>query len=147
MAEWVYAKLKSNSGESLAETLVAVLVIALASVMLASMIGAATKIAKRSEDTASRFYDAANRLEQYVPGSDTIPGSALGDNSGIQPINVESGSVAFKIDLNAGLTKVENGSKPSDGTSSLQLSITVEGIKGASVDFRDNTILSYGSDK
>ncbi len=148
MRNRIYTKLKSRSGESLAETLVAVLVIALGSVMLASMVGAATKIATKSENTAARFYDASNRLEEYIPGSDDVPPSKLKASSGLTPIEVDGGNIAFKIDLNIGFVKIQNGTKiPGEGVGSLNLPVKVDDIKGAAFEFNSDTILSYGSDK
>lgn len=46
---WLRKKLRRSSGETLAETLVAVLIVALASVTLAAMIGSATRLNIRAK--------------------------------------------------------------------------------------------------
>lgn len=56
-------KLQSRIGESLAETLVAVLVIALALTMLAGMITATANMVTRSKETMNTYYEANAKLE------------------------------------------------------------------------------------
>lgn len=56
-------KLQSRIGESLAETLVAVLVIALALTMLAGMITATANMVTRSKETMNTYYEANTKLE------------------------------------------------------------------------------------
>ena len=50
-------KLRSNSGESISETLVALLISALALVMLAGAISAASRIVTSSRNKLSTYYD------------------------------------------------------------------------------------------
>lgn len=57
-------KLRSKAGESLAETLVAVLVIALALTMLAGMITSTANIVKASEDKMDDYYKISQELER-----------------------------------------------------------------------------------
>jgi len=59
-------KLKSCAGESLAETLMAVLVIALALTMLAGMITATTNIVTKSRDKMTKYYEENARLEKMT---------------------------------------------------------------------------------
>lgn len=67
-------KLKSRSGETIAETLVALLIAALALVMLAGAIQAGTHIIDRSRDTFSDYY-AQNehlvKMDASGSGTDT----------------------------------------------------------------------------
>ena len=56
-------KLSSRAGESIAEALIAVLVIAVALTMLASMISATTNMVKTSEKKMDEYYTASAALE------------------------------------------------------------------------------------
>lgn len=62
-------KLRSQAGESIAETLVAVLVIAVALTMLAAMITATANMVKKSEKKMDEYYTANTALET-LNGSD-----------------------------------------------------------------------------
>jgi hypothetical protein len=62
MRQWIKHKLHSKAGESIGETLIAVLISALALLILAGAIGAATRIMTRSNAAVKEHYDAdANR--------------------------------------------------------------------------------------
>lgn len=63
-------KLKSRSGESIAETLLAVLVAALALTMLAGMITAAVSMVKKSEEKMDDYYRESWKLEQIEEAGD-----------------------------------------------------------------------------
>lgn len=58
MKQWIKHKLHSKAGESIGETLIAVLISALALVILAGAIGAATRIITRSNAAVKTHYDA-----------------------------------------------------------------------------------------
>ena len=83
-------KLSSNAGESIAETLVALLISALALVMLAGSIYAASNMVTKSREQLKKYYRAneimvtsgdANSLDYVskLTPKVTIGGSALGD--------------------------------------------------------------------
>jgi len=55
-------KLRQSRGESIAETLVALLIAAVALVMLASMITSSTRLIERSENDLNAYYTANNAL-------------------------------------------------------------------------------------
>ena len=59
----VRKKLHNCTGESIAETLVAVLIIALALTILAGMITTTTRLVKTSEDKLNSYYEANVPLE------------------------------------------------------------------------------------
>ncbi len=65
-------KLKSRSGESIAETLVAVLIAALALMMLAGAINASSNMITKSKNLLNTYYTANNNL-----ASETSAGSDL----------------------------------------------------------------------
>lgn len=56
------AKLRSQSGETIAETLIALLISAFALVMLAGSIGTAARIITQSEDKMQEYYQEYNKL-------------------------------------------------------------------------------------
>jgi len=62
----VMKKLHNRKGESLAETLVAVLVIALALTMLAGMITATANMVNKSKSKMNEYYTENARLEQMT---------------------------------------------------------------------------------
>lgn len=66
-------KLRSAAGETLAETLVAVLIIAVALTMLAGMITATNSMIQRSKRTMNQYYTENVKLESF-------DGAAAGKN-------------------------------------------------------------------
>ena len=68
MKTLVIDKLKGNSGESIAETLVAVLIAAFALLMLAGTINTASNLITKSQNTLNEYYEANNNLEQRKNG-------------------------------------------------------------------------------
>ncbi|MCR5294087.1 MAG: hypothetical protein K6E30_02775 [Lachnospiraceae bacterium] len=58
-------KLKSSSGESIVEVLVALLISALALTMLAGMVTASQRIITRSEQVLKAYYSSENALEKF----------------------------------------------------------------------------------
>ncbi|MDD3277258.1 MAG: hypothetical protein PHG16_00030 [Lachnospiraceae bacterium] len=85
-------KLRSRKGESLSETLVGVLISAIALLLLASMVMAATRIVSNSEAHMTKFYEGMNKIEsQSDPSSGTLTITQLlgGGNTKID-INIYS---------------------------------------------------------
>ena len=62
MMTTIKKKLKSNTGESIAETLVAVLIAAFALLMLAGTINTASSLITKSQDTLDEYYRANNAM-------------------------------------------------------------------------------------
>lgn len=81
-------KLCSQAGESIAETLVAVLVIAVALTMLASMISATVSMVKTSEAKMDDYYKANAALET-LDADDPLTISIKG-NADVESISVVS---------------------------------------------------------
>ena len=73
-------KLHSRAGETIAETLIALLISALALVMLAGAIGTASKIITRSEIQMQAYYQANNVLAEPTGSPATINVGAGGSN-------------------------------------------------------------------
>lgn len=63
-------KLKSTSGESIAETLVAVLISAFALLMLAGTVNTSSNLITRSQDSLGNYYEANNGLTVRESGSE-----------------------------------------------------------------------------
>lgn len=84
-------KLHSNRGESLSETLIAMLIVALGSILLVSMVIAARNIIQRSDEAYDAYISTNNALagreaastatsaefEQYGSSSQTVLGSGV----------------------------------------------------------------------
>lgn len=74
MVERIKGKLRSCSGESIAETLVALLISALALLMLAGAVTASTRVITRSNDVIGDYYKGNRNLEEH---SSSVPGSPI----------------------------------------------------------------------
>ena len=74
MQNRVRAKLGSNAGESLTETLVAVLIVSLASILLVTMVQASRRVVTRSGSAYSDYISEHNDL--------AVEGSSQGSGSG-----------------------------------------------------------------
>ena len=91
-------KLRSQSGESLAETLIAVLVIALAMTILAGMIGAAGNIVKTSEARMNEYYESNVKLETFSEEGDTATVNIMASGEAASTTgNIESVTVEYVI--------------------------------------------------
>ena len=66
MKKLVWKKLKGQSGETLTETLVALLIAALALTMLAGMISSTTRIVTQSKATMKTYYEENNQVAKQV---------------------------------------------------------------------------------
>ncbi len=64
-------KLKSSSGESIAETLVAVLISAFALMMLAGTINTATRLITNSQDKLGKYYSSNNLLAEETESEES----------------------------------------------------------------------------
>jgi len=68
-------KRPSKAGETLTETLCAVLVTGLAVALLAAMISAASRLDRRTAQTAAELYGSVSRAED--PASETVGGGTV----------------------------------------------------------------------
>lgn len=84
----IWNKLRSTAGESLAETLLAVLVIAVAAIVLATMISSTASMIKRSEAKMDEYYKQNEILETFPDG---------GVTSGTISISVSDTSDTYSI--------------------------------------------------
>ncbi len=93
MLEKLRNKLNSHSGESISETLVALLIAALAMVMLAGAIGAASTIILGSRKKMKDYYDSNAGIvsmssSETASGTITITDDSTSGKITITPINV-----------------------------------------------------------
>lgn len=88
-------KLGSSSGESISETLVALLISALALVMLAGVIAASSRIVTRSRESMSTYYDNCNEMVRMSAGSGSSTGSGRVAISGDGLASAVNGKVTY----------------------------------------------------
>lgn len=88
----IVSRLKSSRGETLAETLVAVLISALSLVILAGMITAATRLITKSRDSVRSYVESENALAD--PASAGTEGTVIirMNSSEIKPYDGSSGT-------------------------------------------------------
>lgn len=72
MKQWMKRKIHSKAGESIGETLIALLISALALVMLAGAIGSAARIITRSNAAVKSHYDADAARAKSADVSSTL---------------------------------------------------------------------------
>lgn len=77
------SKLRSERGESLGEVLVAVLVVALGSLLFASMLTASIRIISKGKKTYHQNMNVKNQLEAYQKGNSET--SSTGSTSNVKP--------------------------------------------------------------
>ena len=83
MKKRILEKLKSNSGESIAETLVAVLISAFALLMLAGSVNTASNLITNSQNKLEEYYADYNDLADPASGSDV---SVTVTESGVEEV-------------------------------------------------------------
>lgn len=107
MENRVIRKLMSTSGESIAETLVAVLISAFALLMLAGTVNTASNLITNSQTSMKTYYNDYNELAD--PGTGTTTGTAtIKVSEGVGPDStVLTGSVKIKsVDSKVGNRKL-----------------------------------------
>ena len=93
-------KLKTNKGETLVETLLALLIIGLASVMLATMISAAVNINKTTKGTDELIYKAVSYMEGHTAAASDKNASLTGSNviiHGVSDVRVKAATYKYSI--------------------------------------------------
>lgn len=105
MIKLIKSKLNNRSGETLAETLIAVLISALALVLLLSMITASSRLIQNGEAKIQEMYDGSKKIEQaeITPSDATVK---INDNAldGLGEISV---NVKLYKDADSSLSKYE----------------------------------------
>ncbi len=102
-------KLRSRAGESFAEVLVALLIVAMAALLLAGMYSASSALDKNAMESDKKLYEAVSKLETTDPAAtetpstititeETTPGGGTGTT--VPPIEVnvytEDGLTAYQ---------------------------------------------------
>lgn len=90
----IVKKIKNNKGESIAETLIALLVSALGIMLLAGMIQTSSKLITNSNDRISKYVEQENAIVEYsgTPTSGTISLSPSNNLTAAVKINSEESS-------------------------------------------------------
>lgn len=71
MKDGIIKKIKNNAGETIGETLIALLIAALALTMLAGALSSATSIILRGKTAMQEYYEANNRLAERIDAAKT----------------------------------------------------------------------------
>lgn len=103
-------KLKSRSGETLAEVLVAILVVAVSTSLFLGMVAVSARINRQAVKADARFYRAMSRLECFEAEEKAVEqrnGSLRVEGSGVSeelPVTVFYGDdmVSYQLDGGAG---------------------------------------------
>ena len=101
MGNRIRKKLKNSSGESIAETLVAVLISAFALLMLAGTVNSASNLITKSQNSLKTYYKDYNDLAD--PGSGTL--EAISVQEGADPVLSDTVNVKI-IDSKIGNRKL-----------------------------------------
>lgn len=88
-------KLGSSSGESISETLVALLISALALVMLAGVIATSSRIVRKSRESMESYYDNCNEMVLMSAGAGSSEKTGQVSISGDGIAAPVSGSVSY----------------------------------------------------
>ena len=108
MTNKILLKIKSNSGESIAETLVAVLIAAVGLLMLAGTINTASNLITKSQNTLNTYYKANNRIETRTTGDKVTKAEGTDGSLLVETLSSETlSSETIKVTLydNAALSK------------------------------------------
>lgn len=92
MRQAIGRKLRSRAGESIAETLVSVLIAAVALVMLAGMISTTLRLVE----------DSSKKIEAYYTANDALTKLSVLENP---DVTTYSGTISINIEENSGLSE------------------------------------------
>ena len=90
----IFKKIRNNNGESIAETLIALLVAALGLIILASAINSTSKIITTSNNKIKEYNEKDKIVVQQKVETDTTAGTISFNN---EKISYESGSIDIDI--------------------------------------------------
>lgn len=102
-------RLKRSAGESLAEALVAVLIMAFGALMLASMVQSSTRVVLTSNTGMTTVYNAEAEAEKFLGGSNSNPGE-----------NISVGTVTMTGPSHTSVTQI-GGTKLGSSGSGVQI--------------------------
>lgn len=92
----LFRKIKSNSGESIAETLIALLVAALGLIILASAINSTSNIITTSNNKIKEYNEKEKIVVQQKVESGTVTGKISFNN---EKVSYDSGSIDININI------------------------------------------------
>lgn len=105
MTDRIRAKLRSKSGESIGETLVALLISALALVMLAGAISSAARMITLSKDKLSKYYKADKQVVEHIAPAEGDDDKLITTGSIQVNVQDQTGNI---IQTHSGLTYYSN---------------------------------------
>ena len=89
-------KLRSNAGETIGETLIALLISALALVMLAGAISSTANMITASDRQMGKYYDGDDNLvKQTTPGGDPLTVTLTGKIGTIKTIEIHTSKIRW----------------------------------------------------
>lgn len=90
----ILRKLRSENGESIAEVLVATLVVALGSVLFVGMVSASEKIVRNSDTAYDKYLSDHNAIEDYEhsPGGSESSSVSISSPDGDNSLKIDSGA-------------------------------------------------------
>ncbi|MDD6257860.1 MAG: hypothetical protein PUA69_01150 [Erysipelotrichaceae bacterium] len=89
----ILRKLRSENGESIAEVLVATLVVALGSVLFVGMVSASEKIVRNSDTAYDKYLSDHNAIEDYEHSSEENSSSvSISSPDGDNSLEINSGA-------------------------------------------------------
>ena len=133
MGKRAQIKLKRQSGETIAEVLIALLVCSLALVMLAGMISATQRMIAKSKIKMQEYYQANDVLEKMTEENDDSQGD--GDAGG--EVNSENETNSSPITVLISNANNVSISVPNDGFPDMQVTCFSNNVLG-------KTVYSYG---
>lgn len=119
MKRKIILKLRSSNGESLTETLVALLIAAIALVMLASMISSTTRIVTQSKTKMTEYYKA-NKTVAAQTGEGTDDASVTITDDASDTINGQQYSVTAYLNQSFSSTPIASYRLNLTGTATEQ---------------------------
>lgn len=133
------SKLKSRKGESLGEVLVAVLIVALGSLLFASMVTASIRIVNKGKAAYSKNMNLKNQIESFVTGNDSTASSSGSTNT--SDVSQGTGKVTidgtvYGIDSTNQSSSVTSAADPNQSIQLNNKSIDVETVTSGSEVYR-----------
>ncbi len=110
------AKLRGNGGETLAETLIALLIASVAILMLTGMLTTSADLIHRSSESFSAYYAANNGLAAYDKNAEGVTVSTDTDNPTISLVDENSKTVQLVPGSSSTAIKLFINSKAPSGT-------------------------------
>ena len=121
----ILLKIRSRAGETISETLVALVISSLAIVMLASMISSTFSVVKKSKVKMDRYYTACTQLENFTDSGEEDSSEIITEEDGSPEVNTNEDGSPEVITGNASIQLTISGTRVSL-TDSVQYKATNE---------------------